>query len=780
MTTWEAHFGQFLHQRLPFLPLVIVGVAGTLLGEYVLAPGWLAGWMALLMLGAALRLAPRFPLMARTLLLGGVVCTFAALQIWSTRESASARIASAWPGPTVVEATVRVDEPPRPYGEDRSAFAGTIRHLKLETWDGPVSFPVQIEWTGTPPTYGDLVRVLGSMATIPPPRNPGTFDLAAWMNRRGFHSKIRLDSPQDGQLIQKTTGRDLKSVALSAADWMRSTITAGLEPESDQARLIVAMTLGDTSPFDEDLMEVFRGTGTMHLFSVSGLHVGMLGMLLWLLLSAVGIPNKPRAVLIIGCLFFYALITGWKPASVRAATMGAFVLAGMVMNRPPLMINSLLAAAFFILLGDTRELFNPGFQMSFLVVFALMLLCPPLTALLQKPADVDPLIPVRIYTSDEKLRSWMARVLAPSGAVVLAAWIGSLGLTFWYFHLISLSSIPANSLCVPISFCVMGLAMMSMVAGLFSSGLAILFNNANWLCAGALLSTVQFLASLPGAWFYAPFPEANPPQAEITVFDFGAGAATALRAGGRVSLLDAGPERERERTLIPFLRERGVSRLETLVLSHGDAGHIGAAAGILAALRPQFVAQSTLTDKSPTRRAFQVLLSEGQSKPLWIKAGDTLPLIPHSTAVCLFPPGDHVASVADDKALVILLTVEGWKILFLSDAGPSTWHWLLTHSKASLLCDVIVQGANRGGVAAPAEFWEETAPMAVISTSHDFPSSESLPEETLSNLHRLGVRLFRQDQTGAVTIRIEEDVLSVDGFLDHSHFSTKFPEHRRK
>jgi ComEC/Rec2-related protein len=580
------------------------------------------------------------------------------------------------------------------------------------------------------------------------------------------YSRIRVDSPFDATVLPQAHGFDPKSLALQAGAWMRKTLTLGLDPASDQARLIVAMTLGETSPFDDQLMEAFRETGTLHLFSVSGLHVGMLGMLLWLILSVLGIPNKPRALLIIALLFFYALVTGWKPASLRAATMGSFVLLGLVLNRPSAVLNSLLAAAFFLLISNPRELFNPGFQMSFLVVGSLILLCPPLVGWLRRPLDVDPFIPIRLHTPQESMRTWLAANLAPSGAVVLAAWCGSLALTFFYFHLISFSAIPANLVCVPLSFCVMGISVMALMSGLISSGLAVLFNNANWLFAGALLQSVQFLAGLPGAWVYAAAPELNPPMTRMTVFDFGAGAATAIESKGSVGLVDCGPAREFSKTLLPHLRSLGRSRLDWMILTHGDAGHLGAAREVLSACPPERLFESPLTDRSPTRRWLQSKIAERQLRRDFLNAGMEVPLTSAFHVECLYPPEELDYDTADDKALVLRASIGRWKVLFLSDAGPRSIEWLLAHASEHLKSDVVIKGAHRSGMAIPSVFWEKAQPAAVISTSHGFPRSELLPAETLRDLKRLGISLLRQDETGAVILTFRDESLHMRGYLN--------------
>ena len=771
MKGWREHFRGFLLQRLPFFPLVVAAIAGIVGDRFFQPPGNVSMGLSLLALGLAFCTAGKRAGISLVSLLVGTIFAFAALHGWESRGSTAAKFAIAWPGPTVVEIQARVIDRPNVYEEGRSSFPAAITEIKIGGWTGNVSFPVQVDWRGTPPGYGDLVRVQGSLTSFAPPRNPGAFDRGEWMHRHGIFSRVRAGSPSDATIEAPFVGWNLKSLALTASQKIRETLTAGLDPDSSEVHLIIAMTLGDASPFSELLNEAFRATGTLHLFSVSGLHVGMLAMLLWLVLSALGVSAKGRAFVIIPLLFFYALITGWKPASVRAAVMASFVLAGLILNRPPAVVNSLMAAAFFLLLANTKELFNPGFQMSFLVVFALILLSIPLAEAIKRPLEVDPFIPKRIFNKQEKLRDWFARKGAPFGAVILAAWSGSLFLTYAYFHLVSFAAIPANSVCVPLSFCVMALAMMSLAAGVVSTGLATLINNTNWLFAGTILGTVEFLAALPGAYFYVGKPVLPPPIATATVFDFGGGGAMAVQAGNSFSLIDSGPLMEHEWTLVPFLRSQGVNRLRALILSHGDAGHIGAAQSLLAPFDPEIVIESGLSDRSSTRRALHEALTMHPAEHLALLAGDSLELSNHVSVYCLYPPGSITSDKADDKALVLMLHIGPWRVLLLSDAGPLTINWLLENARDSLRCDILIKGNHRSGIAPPFDLWRAASPSAVIASSRDFPRSETLPEEMIRDLDREGIPLFRQDETGAVTLQIHASHLNIESFLTDQRLS---------
>ena len=138
--------------------------------------------------------------------------------------------------------------------------------------------------------------------------------------------------------------------------------------------LISGMALGLRHETRDDIEEPFQQTGTLHLFAVAGLHVGIIAQLLWILARLCRLPRVAAAAAIIPFLFFYAAITGLHVSSVRAATMAAVLLGGIFFERRVFALNSLAAAAVLILAWDPNQLFTSGFQLSFAVVAAIVAL----------------------------------------------------------------------------------------------------------------------------------------------------------------------------------------------------------------------------------------------------------------------------------------------------------------------------------------------------------------------------------------------------------------------
>ena len=190
-----------------------------------------------------------------------------------------------------------------------------------------------------------------------------------------------------------------------------------------------------------------------------------------------------------------------------------------------------------------------------------------------------------------------------------------------------------------------------LVSPLWTTG-AVCFSNANWLCAKALLWVVGAFAQVPGGHVYVELPRAaGAPVCEFTAFDLHGGGATHLRAGWRDWLLDCGHASRYPRTILHYLRSRGVNRLDGLLLSHGDADHIGSAIEVLNDFSPRLIVDSPLKDRSGTRRA---LFSEMQARQLGkriARRGDAVSIAQLATLVGTTLGSPHPVQIAEPAVL---------------------------------------------------------------------------------------------------------------------------------
>lgn len=293
------------------------------------------------------------------------------------------------------------------------------------------------------PRCGDLIVVRGRLAFPELPRNPGAFDSRARLARQGIYALLIARRPEDWFVIAPTaTLADSPCrLAMTLRRWTLQAPRGHLSTE--RAAVLNAVLLGARNEIPPQLREDFERTGTAHIISTAGLHVGMLVVLLLAGLRLARLPRRVAIALVLLALPMYALMAGERASVVRAAIMASVALIGILLEREPDPINTLFQAALILLLLNPRTLFDPGFQLSFATVLTIILLLPLADTL--GPA-LRQRIPIRPPQSP------LLRVLAHRAGeyfvLALAAQAGAMPLVAYYFHDLSFIGVVANTLVV--------------------------------------------------------------------------------------------------------------------------------------------------------------------------------------------------------------------------------------------------------------------------------------------------------------------------------------------
>ena len=749
--------------RQPFVGLSLAAAIGITIADVFLLPGAALVSVTIILAICTVIVACR-PTLVATYAIVGV--GFLLLHSFETSNTEGQRLADELGGrPRVVTAIGCVITEPKIAPSGFASFLLKLDSIEFEGRRQPTRAVWQVRWKGAP-EFGDELKLFGIAEVIEPPRNPGEFDMRSYLASHDVRRMLFVRYIEDGTLIRRGGGNPILRRAQKSRAWMQNALCRGLENAPEVQNFLSGIVLGLRHQTPEDIEEPFQQTGTLHLFAVAGLHVGIIAALLWMLAMVARLSRKWAAALIIPLLLFYAAVTGLHVSSVRAAVMSSVLLGGLFFERKAFVLNSLAAAAFFLLCWNANELFSTGFQLSFAVVGAIILLADPFAEFLQRWTAPDPFLP-RSLLRGPRLRmhaafEWLCR----GTGVSLAAWAGSLPLVLWYFYIVTPISLVANLIVVPIAFFILAIALLSLLSTPLLPGLAVIFNNGNWLLAQIVIGIVQFLANVPGGHFYVEHPHwPEKLVAKITVLDVGAGAAVHLQTGSANWLFDCGNERNYQRVVREYLHWAGINRLSGLLLSHGDALHLGGTTQLLDDFPRIRVVDNAAPDHSAVHRRLQQLFREHGIEPDNLAAGDSFRLSPDVTARVLFPPRNFSSPVADDQASVIhLLVAPATWILFMSDSGIKTEQALLA-SGLNLQSDIIIKGQHHSGESGSDAFLDATRPRLIIATSRDFPDYERISDAWVEKVRQRGIKLLRQDNAGAVTVSFRQDSWEAQSYL---------------
>jgi ComEC/Rec2-related protein len=614
---------------------------------------------------------------------------------------------------------------------------------------------------------GDRLEATGFVRQPTGPRNPGEFDQARYLAWRRLDYLWRMES-SSLRVMETGVGAWRERLGLAVRDFMNERVHLGLKDDPEISALMAGMLFGYREGISVEVNEAFRKTGTLHLFAVSGQNVAVIIGVLILFLQVVGILRWRWGWVLVPIIFLFCLGTGLQPSAVRASVMASFVLIGWALLRPIHPLNILGAAALTIWLWDPRELFDLGFQLSFLVVVALVLVAGPLARWWGKSGAPDPWIPARLVPKWRwrVFRGW--QVVVAMGAVSLAAWAASTPLIAWHFHLISTITVVANLIVVPLASLVVVISGLSVVFGTAWAGLAVIFNQVNWLLLKVIVFLVQGLASIPGSAFYWN-PAQSVPKDEISVWVLDGRRAfpSIVREPGRAWLIDTGSESVWRHSVDPARRFLAVNRWEGVILTQGSRSFSGGAVALAEAMPVGFWAESGWRSRSRDWHAWlDVMEKEGRSKQFWSR-GDRILLSDQLRAEVLWPPRDGKLSRLEDQGLVIRLVTPHGTILWAGEISEAV-ETILLEGDLEVQADILIQGEHSQAGNWSVAWLERVGAKHLIRPRPGFQLDRGLSPAVWAWAERHGSRVWLMEQTGAVHVEGREGRWDVRSFLQKS------------
>ncbi|MCV6628617.1 MAG: ComEC family competence protein [Flavobacteriaceae bacterium] len=297
-------------------------------------------------------------------------------------------------------------------------------------------------------SYGEQLVGLGRFRGFQKPMHPTVFDYGKFLQNKGVYAKIQL---RDSVLV-RSAGERLGILAYGLQ--LRTKLTARLASlsKNDAAfGVIKALFLGDKRDITSDIYSDYQDAGALHLLAISGLHIGILMLILRYVFAWVFWAwNKEylELVSVLVVLWAYAVFTAWSPSVVRAVMMFSFVAIGLILRRPNNMYNTLAMALFFMLLLRPLWVVDVGFQMSFVAVLAIVTIMP----VVKKYWDP-------VTRLGRRFRDWIA--------VGFAAQMGVLPISLFYFHQFPLLFVLTNVLVLPFLGMLLGYGFLVVVLASF-------------------------------------------------------------------------------------------------------------------------------------------------------------------------------------------------------------------------------------------------------------------------------------------------------------------------
>jgi len=643
---------------------------------------------------------------------------------------------------------------------------------------------------------GNEIRLRGRLEPLPGPRNPGDFDYGRYLALNEIVGLISVGDSDRVEVLPSARAGTPASFLGSAQKAVYQVLDRF--HTSEQASFLKGVVFGYRGDISLDIKQSFIDTGTIHILAVSGSNVVVVALIFYSLGGLFRLSKRWAVAVTILGLLCYMFITGLSPSVIRATIMGIAILLGTLFERKTDVYNSLAAAALLMLLWDPKYLFDVGFQLSFAAVLSIVYFYPKLESLIRR-------IPERF--EEIKGIDYLLKLFAVS----LAAQLGTLPFTAYYFGRVSVVSLAANLVVVPVSGLNVMLGFATIALSYVSDWVARCYAELNGALVTFLLGFVKAAAKVPVAYYEtagvaASFPvfyylglgtvfSANRPRAVVkcfitllvllnvflycdlfsarrpslvlTALDVGQGDALLLEFPNRKRVLvDAGPKSfnydAAERLVAPFLKRKGFQSIDAIVVTHAHADHLGGVQYLLDHFRVGTLIQA---GNPPASQLYSEVLGAAQRHQVVLQRvsmGQVLSIDTTARIFVLSPNAQRDSSRNLNNRSVVLKVVYGRTSLLLpGDAETEVEDDVLRRFGPILSSDVLKVGHHGSISSSSVPFLDKVRPaLALISVGRNNKFGHPSPI-VLSRFNQMGVQVERTDYDGAVVIRSDGETCDV-------------------
>jgi competence protein ComEC len=520
-------------------------------------------------------------------------------------------------------------------------------------------------WPNREIRRGDHVALRARLDSPAGTLNPGGFDYGAYLRRTGIDAVASVSGPGAITLLTEREHGAVADMWRVVDRWRNQIRQAAVASLTEPARgIYLGIIIGEASSIRPELRDDFMATGTVHILSISGSHLGLIAILVFVLVQTASralpaaqllaisrriTPTRLAAVTTIFPVAFYTLLAGAEVATIRSFIMIALFLIAVWLGREQNLMLPLGLAALVIVLHDPAALFAISFQLSFLSVLAIALA-------LRWSERHEGLMP--IDSMGWRVGRWLRSYLWISGAITLI----TIPLVAYYFNQIAWLGLLANLVAVPFAgFVLVPLGLISAIATLLTGGQMLAWGSLNQTLLDLFCWVVSSMARVPGAEWHVASPAVmavlayysllflamrpggrrlvrvaatvgvlvllvwwtwsprflKGTELRVAFLDVGQGDAAVLELpDGQTVLIDGGAAYDTfdigRSVVAPYLWDRGIRRVDHVIGTHPQLDHVGGLASVLRKFEIGEYWDNGMTREEPFyRHLHEVLESRG-------------------------------------------------------------------------------------------------------------------------------------------------------------------------
>ncbi len=539
---------------------------------------------------------------------------------------------------------------------------------------------------------GDRIQITGSLKPPAPPGNPGQFNYPAYLQHENIFYTLSVQKKADIKMIQPASGlyQGINSFRMHGIE----VISAALAPQ--EAAVMLGMLLGKVDGIGDEQYNDYQKTGIIHIFSVSGLHVGFLVVLCGWITALLKMSKRNKFLFSITMIVLYGTLTGWPVSVLRASLMAVTGLAAYYFGRENQMLNSLGLAGVIILLFDPQALFKISFQLSFLATFGLVYIFPILRSRVNHHQlfwDLL-LIPLSAQLAVIPLIAWHFNILSPVSLVsnIIITYAAGASVILGFFALAAASVLPGlaaliiypaglfNEIIIqsnaifknlPLAYIWVATPPIAAIA-VYYTGLALTLLAAEGLIKVRYLVAGTFMVLLFIVGLCLPASIYNRGVAETVFIDVGQGDSILFKTPkGKFILVDGGGSEFYDAAstrLMPYLHHRGIREIYMAINTHPDTDHLTGLEKVAEELQVRYLGIPQTVGEAPEYNKVKAFTAGKQGTIVPLHKGQVMEIEKNFTIKVLYPEiGPASTSDYNQQSLALEIGTPDWSVLLAGD-----------------------------------------------------------------------------------------------------------------
>ena len=648
-------------------------------------------------------------------------------------------------------------------------------------------------------SYGDKIIIKGNFEEASSARNEGGFDYKQYLKSKNVYGIISVDK-KDIKLIKKNNVDVIDLLANKVSNSMKIKIEQNLSNET--SKLLSGILIGNKNNLQKEIQEDFRNSSLSHVLAISGMHVSYIMLGITFVINKMKFNKKISKIITIFILLFFIILTGKTASVTRACFMSSYIILASLFHKKAHVLASISISLLIILIINPYLILDIGLQLSYGGTIGIVLIYPILKKLKKKKEDKNSKFKKIIHKVKEKILDIIL--------ITISANLVIFPIVLFHYNTISFTFIISNLLISPIIGIIIILGFISVFASYIISPISKVMFLILQTFLNLLIKIAHFCAELPFSKVYFPTPKIYviiiyyvflifiilarnkiivvkkinkkiiiifviiiiilnlilnfiPKTFTISFIDVGQGDSMLISTPkGKKILIDGGGSRDEEsfnigkQTLIPYLLNKGITKLDYILISHFDSDHVGGILSVLEELKVEKVIICEQEENENYRR-FKEIVKNKKIKVYVVKKGDNVKIEENILLNILWPKDEKIKENAiNNNSIVAKLNYKNFSILLTGDIEKIAENEILKeYENSNILNANILKVAHHGSKSSSInEFLEKVKPQIALIGVGEKNTFGHPNEGVLKRLENINTKIYRTDKKGEITIKI--------------------------